>query len=1667
MRTADLDKAIQLARDALDGVPKDDSGRPKKLSRLAQLLNDKHDAVNTGPISERLDNAKIAVDEAIEMAEEALGLIAEDSPDRQEYLRDLAIYHAARFDDRRKMYDVDRAIELMREAVNVDHPDQMRDVSRLSEYLARRFKAYDSRDDLDDDSDTTESDTQSTTSNTGEPINIDADIEEAIELAQKALSATPDKGPTRAEYLDNLANHHACRHDAIETLEDLEKAIDLGREAVGITEGLRDQAKYLNSLAGHLGRMFDATIAADDTDSASEESEHPPKTPAAMDYLNKAIKVAQVAVDLTPKADLDRAKYLDDLADHLYVRYVRTRSIDDLDKAIDLGWEVLKIIPDDYHTRPQYLYNLSENLACRWRARDNTADMEEAIRLGREALKGTAMFPRPELNRYMKFQDGLSHMLVSRFEKTHQKAGLKAALLEYLDKAPLGDKNERSQFAPQSDGSNIDKTSGVNKGAIDHNEGDMEASLNKKSRQVGYLHNQVEKSSNQEATDEMDRRIELAQATVNNMLDDDRKRLTYLNSLANALASRYKVVKDIDDLEKSIEIMRQIIDLAADNHDDKPEHLSSLASLLVQRYEAIDSSIDSVTVTSSSDYSGKESSDCEGSNDSLNTDKETMELENSGETEKGSDYSEESTDKISDLDEAIQLMRDSVKILPEDHPDRPRYLNSLASYLAARYEETEDTCYDSDYDSDALSERTEDPAESRDERESADGEERPDEEESGEEDDGADDDEANDLDEAIQLWQEAIRATGIARDDRAEYVDNLIDHLIYRYDTTDDLQEAVRLMKAEVENIPLDHPGRPTVLKRMVDHLDSIWDATKEDNLDIKIAVRQEALDIIPEGTPRRIKYLGYLARNFSSRYERTGSREDLESAIRLKREAIDALSIDDRRRAVLLIDLSISLRDRLEVTGAAVDLEEAIRLADEAVRMNTKQQTECQDILSHYILLKYRGQKRMDDLNLAIHLVGEVIRGTSDHHPKRSDFLNHLANCLDARFKRKRVSADLKIALRIQKAVVDIKTDDPVKEAYHLNNLANHLEFTYRGITGRKSDMDESLRLAQRAIDTMPEGHPALAEIIKGLASKFDYRYWISKNPNDRKRATSLYVQALNFKNGVVHDRIAAGQLALRDHITDKNWKGARSVSEAIVKLLPRLSLTSLPRRVQQGILSNLSNISGDAASVALQTKGTAAEALEILEAGRGIIASFLIDSQADISKLKESKPSLYSEYMEVRDRASLPLDEEETSEPSDTSAGVQKPSRSNVPMMISQRYKDIRRLKDLESAIRKEEGLERFLLPPTAADLIEQAKRGPIVVYNATKIRSDALLITESDGITHLPLKKLKFRQLRDNVDKFVGEQKLVVGLSSTKRERQQELQRVLKWLWDVAVRPVLKKLKLLAPVASKPLPHIWWVTNGYFGLMPIHAAGDSKKTTSDYVISSYIPTLKALQYARERDLRYLLEPNTRMLITAMPRTVGLEPLVTEKEVELVTETVKAMSSIAVSTLIEPPKSAVLDALGSCRIVHFACHGISDSENPSGGSLFLGESTNEAPERLTVRELAGVRHSLAQIAYLSACSTAENSSLDLANEVIHIASAFQLLGFPHVIGTLWEADNQCATEVAGAFYRNLIQQLRESGSDVSHDVVAFALHHATRKLRQKKPGNVIGWAPFIHIGA
>ena len=116
-----------------------------------------------------------------------------------------------------------------------------------------------------------------------------------------------------------------------------------------------------------------------------------------------------------------------------------------------------------------------------------------------------------------------------------------------------------------------------------------------------------------------------------------------------------------------------------------------------------------------------------------------------------------------------------------------------------------------------------------------------------------------------------------------------------------------------------------------------------------------------------------------------------------------------------------------------------------------------------------------------------------------------------------------------------------------------------------------------------------------------------------------------------------------------------------------------------------------------------------------------------------------------------------------------------------------------------------------------------------------------------------------------------------------------------------------------------------------------------------------------------------------------------------------------------------------------------------------------------MTVASLAPVNLSHAQLAYLSACDTALTRDTTLADEAIHLTTAFQLAGFPHVIGTLWAILDATAVDIAGAFYT----ALRASAGTLDTSRAACALHDAVRTKRDQFPRHPSLWAAYLHVGA
>ncbi|RBA21183.1 hypothetical protein FPRO05_07497 [Fusarium proliferatum] len=152
-------------------------------------------------------------------------------------------------------------------------------------------------------------------------------------------------------------------------------------------------------------------------------------------------------------------------------------------------------------------------------------------------------------------------------------------------------------------------------------------------------------------------------------------------------------------------------------------------------------------------------------------------------------------------------------------------------------------------------------------------------------------------------------------------------------------------------------------------------------------------------------------------------------------------------------------------------------------------------------------------------------------------------------------------------------------------------------------------------------------------------------------------------------------------------------------------------------------------------------------------------------------------------------------------------------------------------------------FQQPLSTNELKRLANKGPIVSFNVSHIRSDAFVVTQT-GITPVSLPDLKEEDLNNNAKLFLEKPIVTHGSLNTKNARNRSMLRILKWLWDVAVHPVIEALDIRQSPNGRKLPCIWWTSSGLMALMPIHAAGDHTSDGTpnllDFVILSYTTIL-----------------------------------------------------------------------------------------------------------------------------------------------------------------------------------------------------------------------------------
>jgi len=486
----------------------------------------------------------------------------------------------------------------------------------------------------------------------------------------------------------------------------------------------------------------------------------------------------------------------------------------------------------------------------------------------------------------------------------------------------------------------------------------------------------------------------------------------------------------------------------------------------------------------------------------------------------------------------------------------------------------------------------------------------------------------------------------------------------------------------------------------------------------------------------------------------------------------------------------------------------------------------------------------------------------------------------------------------------------------------------------------------------------------------------------------------------------------------------------------------------------NNYETLPLDSASYQVHT-GHLQRAVETLERGRALIWSEMRGLRSSIDQLRASDPDLADKLAAInQDIEVLALTSAQNNYGDGGEEGVGGMDPFGRLVVRQQGLLDDR--DKLISQIRARKGLESFLKPLSFDNLCSGAVRGPVIVINHSRWRSDIMILLH-DSPPSLIFTADDFYDRGNKLrNQLLGARKQ--GLDSV--EYKDALHSVLKELYELVGLPVIRRLNELGvPEQSR----VWWCPTSAFCSLPLHAMGpippdsDPPRYFLDLYIPSYTPTLSALIESNQLGSRTSGKPS---LLLVVQQDASMKAASSETRV---VQSVNTQVKTLISARATP--TAVLKRLQDHRFVHIVCHGILEPGKPFESSFKL-----YGGNRLTLLDIIRSRLPNAEFAFLAACHTAELTDGSLSDEALHLTAAMQYCGFRSVVGTMWAMADKDGPHLAQNFYESVFSvTVGESQGVCYYERTAEALRDAVIKLRGRTGGGMTleRWVNFVHYGA
>ncbi|KIM20628.1 hypothetical protein M408DRAFT_81700 [Serendipita vermifera MAFF 305830] len=841
-------------------------------------------------------------------------------------------------------------------------------------------------------------------------------------------------------------------------------------------------------------------------------------------------------------------------------------------------------------------------------------------------------------------------------------------------------------------------------------------------------------------------------------------------------------------------------------------------------------------------------------------------------------------------------------------------------------------------------------------------------------------------------------------------------HRFKRFGNLDDLTEAIRLQQTAVSRTQDGHPNKPTLLNNLGNAVETRFERLGN-VIDLRNAIlfKQAAVDLTLDSHPDKPTWLSNLGRAVQTRFHRLGDVKDLDQAILLFQAAVDLTPDGHPDKPTWLSNLGNAVESRFQCLGDVKDLENAILFKEVAVDL------------------------------------------TPDGHPNKPGRLNNLGNAVQMRFRRLGDVKDLEKAILFTEAAVDLTPNGHPDKPARLNNLGNAAQTRFQRL-GDVKDLEKAILFKQAAVDSTPDGHPVKPALLNNLGYAVETRFQRLGDVKDLEKAISFKQAAVDLTPyassptgpSIIRFR-AACSWGMLSHICDQSPIPA---FERAINLLPQVAWLGTSLTNQHAQLTEVGDEVRYAVAVAIEL-GEYETAVQWAEYSRSIVWQNLLSLRTPLDDLHKAHPELAMRLQTISQQLEGSLSNSDL--PKDSEPGISQDLANKATTFAAER-------EEIIENIRKKPGFEYFLKAKAFDKLAPAAHEGPVAIPDLT-VRCDALVLIPHDSeqpnvsIVCIPLETFSYDMSTKLFKQFSqllslegvrarGERQ--AGFRLPKGKKKISFESILTDLWVHVVKPVLDGLAYQVRDHSR----IWWCATGPLAFLPIHAAGNyasdmMEEKISDYVISSYTPTLTAILDQSQ--------PKTtedfQILTVAQPSTPGASSLpATEREVQRVQE---IASGIRVESLISEKATTarVLQAMKQSNWIHLACHGLQHRVDSLKSGFLLHDKT------LELSELIKEPLPKADFAFLSACQTATGDE-KIAEESVHLAAGMLFSGCKGVIGTMWSIQDNDAPKVTKAVYERMLKDGKPNRKEA-----ARALHEAVKELRESG-ADFLSWVPFIHMG-